>query len=492
MTWWSYLRKLSWDGLAGKRLAALIAAAILSALTFAVPAQARAQYPYTLIDPGTFGGPSSFLDAPGVELTDQGILLGTADTPTPNSAYDSCPSNFCDGYEQHAFAWRDGRLIDLGTLRGRNGSAVYELNDYGVGAGVSQNGLDPASLLIAGVAVLFKGGRVVSLGTLPGGHVSFAQDINNRGQVAGNSSNGTPDPYSFFNWGTQTRGFVWQDGVMRDLGTLGGADTVENSQNQRGQITGWSYTNNTPNPATGLPTTDPFLWTDGHMTDLGTLGGTFGMANWQNNAGEVVGQSNMAGDQTAHPFLWHNGHMTDLGTLGGGYGFASWINDYGDVVGASLAPDQAFHGFLWRQGKMTDLSPVGGAPWAFANAVNDYDQVVGNESDTQGRELIAVLWAGGHGYDLNTLVAPNQMQMVSADYINNQGDIVGHGVLPNGDQRMFLLIRNPGVPLPSGSTPPRPWPAITGAPDHRISAILALHAARHWAMSVPTNRLWHP
>jgi len=33
--------------------------------------------------------------------------------------------------------------------------------------------------------------------------------------------------------------------------------------------------------------------------------------------------------------------------------------------------------------------------------------------------------------------------MVSADYVNNQGDIVGHGVLPNGHQRMFLLIRNP-------------------------------------------------
>jgi len=210
-----------------KRLAVLIAAAIVPALTLAAPAQARAQYPYTLIDPGTFGGPSSFLDAPGVELTNQGILLGTADTATPNSAYDSCPSNFCDGYEQHAFTWRDGQLTDLGVLRGKNGSAIYELNDHGVGAGVSQNGLDPNSLLIEGVAVLFKGGHVVSLGTLPGGHLSFAQDINNQGQVAGNSSNGTPDPFSFFNWGTQTRGFVWRNGVMHDLGSLGGPDTVQ-------------------------------------------------------------------------------------------------------------------------------------------------------------------------------------------------------------------------------------------------------------------------
>ncbi len=253
-----------------KRLAALIAAAILPALTFALPAQARARYPYTLIDPGTFGGPSSFLDAPAVPLTSQGTLLGTADTTTPNRAYDSCPSNFCDGYEQHAFMWRNGQLTDLGTLPRKNGSAIYELNSQGIGAGFSENGLNPVSLLIGGVAVLFKDGRVISLGTLPGGHKSFAQDINNQGQVAGNSSNGTPDPYSFFNWGTQTRGFVWQNGVMHDLGTLGGADTIQNAQNEWGQITGWSYTNNTPNPATGLPTTDPFLWQRGHMIDLGT------------------------------------------------------------------------------------------------------------------------------------------------------------------------------------------------------------------------------
>jgi probable HAF family extracellular repeat protein len=331
-------------------------------------------------------------------------------------------------------------------------------------------------LLIGGVAVLFKNGRIVSLGTLPGGHVSFAQDITNGGQVAGNSSNRTPDPYSFFNWSTQTRGFAWQAGVMHDLGSLGGPDTVAYIQNQLGQITGWSYTNNTPNPVTGLPTTDPFLWQNGHMTDLGTLGGAFGVANWINDQGAVVGQSDLAGDQTAHPFLWTNGHMIDLGTLGGGFGFASWVNGRGDVVGGSLAPDQAFHGFLWRHGTMIDLPPVGGAPWAFANAVNDYDQVIGNETTINGsHELMAVLWAGGRGYNLNTLVAPNPLRMISADYINNQGDIVGHGVLPNGDQRMFLLIRNTSVPLPLHSTPPGALP-LAGPPDENAAVILALHA----------------
>jgi len=234
---------------------------------------------------------------------------------------------------------------------------------------------------------------------------------------------------------------------MRDIGTLGGPDAVSTTQNATGQITGQSWTNSTPNAATGIPTLDPFLWANGHMRDLGTLGGTIGFANWLNDRGEVVGVSDLAGDQAAHPFLWTNGHMRDLGTLGGGYGFANSVNDRGFVVGGARAADENFHGFLWRNGKMTDLPPVGGLPWAFGNSVNDHGQVVGTEADANGNELSAVLWSGGHGYILNTLIAPSKLHMVSADYINDQGEIVGHGVL-NGHQRAFLLIRNPSVPLP--------------------------------------------
>jgi probable HAF family extracellular repeat protein len=38
--------------------------------------------------------------------------------------------------------------------------------------------------------------------------------------------------------------------------------------------------------------------------------------------------------------------------------------------------------------------------------------------------------------------------MISANYINDQGDIVGYSTLPNGDKRMFLLTPNSRVPLP--------------------------------------------
>lgn len=43
-----------------QRIAKAIALAFLSVVTIGAPAAAGAtQYPYTLIDPGTFGGPSS-------------------------------------------------------------------------------------------------------------------------------------------------------------------------------------------------------------------------------------------------------------------------------------------------------------------------------------------------------------------------------------------------------------------------------------------------
>jgi probable HAF family extracellular repeat protein len=448
-------------------LGAVLAVLAVVAATFALPGQVTAQagvasYPYRLVDPGTFGGPQNFLNQPAVPLTSHGGLLGTADTATPDADYPNFNPfmvGFPDPYLVHAFEWAGGQLTDLGALPGNNSSAVFEVNGGGTGVGMSETATtDPYTGWPSDNAVMFKNGRVINLGTLPGGYESQANDINNLGQVSGFASNGTPDPYSAFGWGTQARSFLWQNGVMRDIGTLGGPDAVSTTLNAVGQITGQSYTSATANPATGIPTLDPFLWQNGHMRDLGTLGGTMGFANWLNNAGDVVGTSDLAGDQTFHPFLWNGTKMIDLGTLGGANGSAIWVSDAGAVTGSADLPGGTHHAFLWKSGHMTDLPPVGNASCSNGHAVNNNGEVVGNITDCHGNALAAALWSHGHAYDLNTLIAPSALHLTSGEYINDQGDIVGHGVLPNGDQHIFLLIRNPSVPLPAAAPAPAKAP----------------------------------
>jgi uncharacterized membrane protein len=162
----------------------------------------------------------------------------------------------------------------LGALPGVNNSISLWINSRSWVVGASENGaIDPLTGLPEMDAVLWRDGQIVNLGTL-GGNASAANAVNNHGQVVGGALNPVADPFSatftqsftpftppllFFPVATQAHAFLWQSGAMHDLGTLGGPDSVAWFVNERGQVVGQSSINETPNTCTGVPTVDPFF-----------------------------------------------------------------------------------------------------------------------------------------------------------------------------------------------------------------------------------------
>ena len=70
------------------------------------------------------------------------------------------------------------------------------------------------------------------------------------------------------------------------------------------------------------------------MQDLGTLGGPSSFAYAVNNEGQVVGSSNVPGDDGAHAFVYRDGTMQDLNELTGA-AEAGWVLNSARAINAS-------------------------------------------------------------------------------------------------------------------------------------------------------------
>ena len=416
---------------------------------------------YKLIDMGTFGGPASSINFPffAGTLDNRGMTVGWSATPVPTLPTSSFL--ICGGIDgvvpfiTHAFQW-NGTVKDLGTFAPSetNCSEPFFMNSKGEVVGASETAdIDPQFFDLQQIhGVLWKDGQMIDLGSL-GGHQVAAFGINDRGQIIGNSTNTIPDPFCFF--GTvQNRMFLWEQGQMRDIGTLGGNCAGPGAINERGQVVGNSATSANANPLTGFPTTDPFLWEEGKgMMDLGSLGGAFGSASSLNNGGQIVGQSSIASDPGAcngfpdnnnlncHAFLWDQGSLLDLTTssIGGSPEWIAAINDAGDIVGWGSFPSSTLEAFLWRNGVATDLGNLGGCG-SFSQSINFQSQIVGGAFSCDAAVVRAFLWEDGSIVDLNTLIpAGSNLQLAVARNINDRGEIVGDGVPPGAPPNSFAF-----------------------------------------------------
>ena len=482
-------------------LSVLIVPTVHSAQDDAAKGKKARHHHYKLIDMGTFGGPNSN-PAQDFSLNQRGVMVGWSATPNPTTP----TSNpiVCGGVDGSvpfitvSFQWQDGILTDLGALPGgSNCSEPFQLNDRGEIVGTSENGLvDPVTGVDETRAVRWEDGEIEDLGSF-GGTQNAAQGINSHGQVSGWSLNTIPDPSPLNPFGaTQTRAFLWQKGQMQDLGTLGGPDAAGFGINEHGQIAGYSYTSSIPNPVTGRPPIDPFLWQKGKgMQDLGTLGGAYGFPNRLNNRGQVVGFSSLAAspgacfiefDPNCHVFLWDSGKLTDLttSTIGGSPITPDGFNDAREIVGAadfSSSGGSPFDAYLWVNGVATDLGALGGDCFSRAIAINSHAQVVGNSFSCDFNFDHAFIWENGSIIDLNTLIpADSSLQLAGGSDVNDRGEIAGIGV-PSGvppanlftEGHAFLLIpcdeNHPGIEgcdydMVDGSDMPATQMATTAKP----------------------------
>jgi probable HAF family extracellular repeat protein len=242
--------------------------------------------------------------------------------------------------------WHDGRVTVAPAPPDGGRARFVDLDDGGRAVGqvvTPRPGQDPDT--VSEAAVWRVGGGIRTLGSLPGFESSRALAVNEAGMVAGSSS-------SVAGGVSRTRSWVWRDGRMTDVGSLGGAQT-------------WISV------------------------------GRDGLHRGPSLRGEVVGQSVTATGES-HAFHWRRGRITDLGTLAGGRSWAIAVNDRGQVIGGSQNDtDRGARAFLWQDGRMIDLTALAGnPPMTEVFDIDDRGQVVGRTSDpsTPGAGERIVVW----------------------------------------------------------------------------------------------------
>lgn len=167
------------------------------------------------------------------------------------------------------YIWKNGYVTQTDIM------FTSAINDNGEIVGFDSNGV-----------LIWQNGNTTNLGAL-GGNSSYPNDINNDRQIVG---------YAEKSSGGYTA-YMWDAGNLTDLGTFGGSAQAS-AINNNGQIVG--YSNTAPDDSIS----HAFIWQNGVMQDLGTLvdGGT-SAAYGINDHGQIVGYAT-AVDGMSHAVLW--------------------------------------------------------------------------------------------------------------------------------------------------------------------------------------------
>ena len=272
-----------------KRLAIFLVCAA-TAVAGAKDKDRTATTAWTFTELGTLGGNVSWatgINNAGDVIGWSGVLKGDYTDQDP---------------EFHAFVYANGTMRDLG--RAGDSSSAWSINDRGQVAGIS-----------------FADGVWLRAGAKPLANLGFRgtpYDINGLGMMAGT-----------YDAGGEFRAFTYGNGILSELGTLGGNWSQAEAINDRGVVVGAAG-----NATNGV---QAFIH-DGVMRPLfpATHPQEISEALAINNRSQVVGTLHDAG------FLWESGRLTMLRSLLTAEQQARWgvltptgINDRGWIVGVA-------------------------------------------------------------------------------------------------------------------------------------------------------------
>ena len=392
MNYQSYEKAMKYRSNWQRSIAGLISIGLIACLVVGVStgqAQAPPLRQYTVTDLGVLPAKKDRVSVPA-GINDQGQVTGTSGmSMVDEAAFLSDPKNNKEGMQDL------GRNM-VGVCRG------FAINGVGDVVGDATFGEAFSH------AALFRNGKIADLGTLKGGILSRATGINASGQVVGYSAL-KPENNS------TNRAFVWGWATgMFDIGTLGGEAAQAFGINDLGFVTGTSQIAETSRvEITHAFICQPFSMSGRSikkMVDLGTLGGndSYGMAINVNN--HVVGYSTvkLGDDRIVHAFLYNGRKMLDLGSLdswmGDDQSYALGLNQRDEVVGYSYAmaiAGDVTHpvrqvGFIYRQGEMLNLNNlIGKASENYliraATGINNSGQIVAIAEELGTGETHAVL-----------------------------------------------------------------------------------------------------
>jgi len=307
-------------------------------------------------------------------------------------------------------------------------------------------------------AVKWQKDEIEKLGDLGGG-LSVAYDINNKGQIVGHSVN-----KSGF-----TRGFIWENNKIKELGTLPeGQVSKAFALNDSGTVVGEAitvinYSGTHPNTGEEVEDSKIPVWRAVRYSpsfgirDMGTLGGFNSSARDINEAGFVAGWAEddnvlSEGGYSRKAFLCTPG----LGTVNPPKG--NWVRI--------------------DEPEMIVLGTLGGLN-SEAYGLNNLRQVVGKsetgeEDESQGKVEHAFIYTQDKGMeDLNIMINPLlEWELKLAQNINDQSEIIGQGILGDMAHGFLLIPNRSGKPLMSINLPK--WSIQEGG---SASAILKLQEA---------------